>query len=166
MQLRNVFPVVVLSLLSFSAMALEKDLCLVTSDIDNNTAKIVYEMDSDNRAIEHLYQDSFQGGVRISRIELKADGLKNGIVLNRKDKYETVRMHSDNFDAERGGVLYLDTLYSGVNGQRKEYVMELAMDKDGPVMISNKQEFRKMHFIAKRSKVFGIIGIERVVFGN
>lgn len=149
-----------------NAMAEEKDLCLVTSDIDNNTAKIVYEMDSDNRAIEHLYQDSFQGNVRTARIELKADQLKNGIVLNRKDKYITVRMHSDNYDSERGGVLYLDTLYSGVSGERREYVMEVAMDKDGPVLISNKQNFKHMHFVAKRSKVFGIIGIERVVFGN
>jgi hypothetical protein len=165
-QFRNVFTAVLVSFIIFGAEASEKVLCIVTSDIDSDIGKIVYEMDSENRGIEHLYQDTFHNGVKTARIELKADGLKDGIVLNRKDKYETVRMHSDNFDPERGGVLYLDTLYSGISGERKEYEMELAMDKNGPILIQNKIIFNKMNIVAKRSKVFGIIGIEKVNFGN
>ncbi len=166
MQLRMVLPTVLLLFISFKTYAVEKILCGVTSDIDNDVGKIVYEMDKDNRTIEHLYQDSFRNGVRTGRIELKADALRDGIVLNRKDKYVTVRMHSDNFDPERGGVLYLDTLYSGASGERKEYLMELAMDATGPILIKNNQTFTKMKFIAKRSRVLGVIGIEKVLFGN
>lgn len=166
MQLRSVFPIVLLSLLSFTAMAEEKVLCVVTSDIDSDTGKIVYQMDSENRGIEHLYQDTFHNGVRTDRIEIKADALKDGVVLNKRDKYIILRMHSDNYDSERGGVIYLDTLYSALSGERKEYEMDIAMDKSGPVLIANKQNFSKMTFVAKRSKIFGIIGIEKILFGN
>lgn len=152
--------------LTFSASAIEKVLCDVTSDIDKDNAKIVYEMDEDNRVIKHLYQDSFRAGVRTARIELEASGLKDGIVLNRKDKYVTVRMYSENFDPERGGILFLDTLYSGLSSERREYEVELAFDLNGPVLIQNKQPITKMKFIAKRSRVLGVIGIEKVLFGN
>jgi len=165
-QLRMVLPTVLFLIISFKAIAAEKVLCDVTSDIDSDTGKIVYEMDEEDRAIKHLYQDSFRNGVRVARIELQADGLREGIVLNRKDKYITVRMQSDNFDTERGGILYLDTLYSGVSGERREYEMEMAMDKSGPILLKNNQKFSKMKFIAKRSRVFGVIGIEKVLFGN
>lgn len=166
MQLRIVLSMVLFFSYSFSTFAAETVLCEVTSDIDNDTGKIVYEMDADNRSIKHLYQDNYHNGQRTARVELEASGLKTGIVLNRKDKYITVRMYSDNFEAESGGVLYLDTLYSGVSGERKEYVMEMALDKSVPVLIQNRQTFTKMKFVAKRSRVLGVIGIEKVLFGN
>ncbi|MDD4973153.1 MAG: hypothetical protein PHY93_02325 [Bacteriovorax sp.] len=166
MRTRFVIPVVLFFSFAISAMANEKVLCVVSSDIDSDIAKISVEMDQDNRGIAHLYQDSYHNSKLTARIELAAEGLKEGIVLNRRDKYITVRMHSDNFDPERGGVLYLDTLYSGISGERREYEMDLATDKTGPVLIQNKQNFSKINFVAKRSKVFGVIGIEKVVFGN
>jgi hypothetical protein len=152
--------------LTFSAMGMEKVLCDVSSDLDTDYAKIVYEYDGTSRGIKHLYQDAYHAGVRTGRIELKSDGLKEGIILNQKDKIITVRMYSNNYDNEQGGVLYLDTLYNGVSGERREYVMEVAMDKTGPVLIQNRALFTKMKFIAKRSKVLGVIGIEKVLFGN
>lgn len=145
-------------------MAEEKVLCDLSSDMDSDTGKIVYEMDSENRGIEHLYQDSYRNGTRVARIELKAEALREGIILNQKDNHIIVRIHSDNYDADRGGVLYIDTLYSGISGERREYVMEMAMDKEGPVLHRYNKPFNKMAFVAKRSKVFGIIGIERINF--
>jgi len=158
------YTVLFCSLATLSAHAAEKVLCTVTSDIDSDVGKIVYEMDADGRAITHLYQDTFHNGTRTERIELKADGLQGGIVLNKKDKYVIMRMQSDNFDVERGGVLRLDTLYSALSGERKEYVMEMAMDKEGPVLLANGRQFSKMSVTAKRSKVFGVIGIEKMTF--
>ena len=92
------------------------------------------------------------------------DLLGDGIVLNRKDKYITVRIYSHNFDESSGGVLFLDTLYNGVNGQRKEYVIEATMDGSDAVMTYNKVAFNRMHFVAKRSPILGVIGIEKVNF--
>lgn len=151
---------------SINVMALEKILCVISSDIDSGIGHIVVEMDQDNRAILHLYQDSYRNSELVSRTELTPSELREGIVLNRKDKYITVRMQSDNFDLERGGVLYLDTLYSGISGERKEYELDLTIDETGVVLMQNKQNFNKMSFVAKRSKIFGVIGIERVLFGK
>jgi len=152
------------SSLSLSAMGDEVVLCTVTSDIDTDVSKIIYEMDAEGRALLHLYQDTYKNGLRTERIELKSDGLQDGIVLNKKDKHVILRMQSDNFDVERGGVLRLDTLYSGVSGERKEYVMEMAMDKSGPMLIFNQKSFNQMAIVAKRSKLFGVIGIEKINF--
>jgi hypothetical protein len=165
-RLRIVLPLVLSMAFFISAQAAEKVLCVSSSDIDSDIGKIVIDMDQDNRVIEHLYQDSYHDGKLVARLELSPAELKEGIILNRKDKYIIVRMHSDNYDPELGGVLYLDTLYSGISGERKEYEFDLAMDKDGPVLIQNKANFSKMKFIAKRSKILGVIGIERVEFGN
>jgi hypothetical protein len=154
-------------LFSFLVHAEEKVLCTVTNDLDSEVAQMVYEMDQDQRAIIHLYKDVFKGGQRTERSEMKvSDLLHGGIVLNRKDKYITVRMWSDNYDPERGGMLYLDTLYSGVSGERRQYNFDLAMDKAGPVMVYNKQEFHQMKFIAKRSPILGPIGIDKVLFSK
>lgn len=152
------------SLVSLSAMGEEVVLCTVISDIDTDVGKIIYEMDTEGRALLHLYQDNYNNGLRRERIELKSDGLQDGIVLNKKDKHVIIRMQSDNFDAERGGVLRLDTLYSGVSGERREYVIEMAMDKSGPVLTYNQKPFNQMAIVAKRSKLFGVIGIEKINF--
>jgi hypothetical protein len=153
--------------LSFSLCAEEKILCTVTNDLDPEVAQMVYVMDPDQRAILHLYKDTLKAGKRVDRTEMKVSDLNNGgIVLNRKDKYITVRMWSDNFDNESGGMLYLDTLYSGVTGERRQYDFDVAMDKNGPMMVYNKQQFSQMRFIAKRSPIFGPIGIEKVLFNK
>ena len=151
---------------SFSAFSAEKTLCNVSSDIDSDTGKIIYEMDEDNRAIKHLFMDSYHNGVRSSRTELAAEGLKEGIILAKKDKYIIIRMHSDNYDTESGGLLYLDTLYSALSSERKEYMIELTKDNSGVVLLQNKQVFTKMKFVAKRSKMLGVIGIEKVILNN
>ena len=151
---------------ALSAVAGEQVLCVVSSDLDSDTGKIVVEMDQDNRTILHLYMDSYHDTKLTTRTELKASDLQAGIVLNRKDKYIIVRMHSDNFEPESGGLLYLDTLYNAISGERKEYLFDLAMELSGPVLIQNKQNFKAMKFVAKRSKVLGVIGIEKVVFEN
>ena len=166
MRLRFVLPMFLSLFIWTEAFAVEKVICVISSDIDKDIGKIVVDMNQDNRVMEHLYQDSYHDGKLIGRVELNASELKTGIILNRKDKYIIVRMHSDNYDSERGGVLYLDTLYSGISSERREYEFDLAMDKEGPVLIHEKDNFSKMKFIAKRSKVFGVIGIERVEFGN
>ncbi len=161
-----IFSLIFSFIFSFSANAAEKLLSIVASDIDTDFAKIIYEMDQDERQIIHLYLDTYHNSQLTTRNELKADELKGGIILNQKDKIIIVRMYSDNYDSERGGIIYLDTLYNGLNGERREYMMDLAIDKNGPVLIQNKIQFHKMNLVAKRSKVFGVIGIEKVKFEN
>ena len=152
---------------SFECFAREEVLCEVTNDVDKEMGKMVYDYDDETRTINHLYKDRYVNGKLMGREELKVEDLMgDGIVLNRKDKYVTVRMFSHNFDEVRGGVLYLDTLYNGVNGERKEYTMEVSIAPGEVKMMHNNLEVNKMHFVAKRSRVLGVVGIEKVVFSK
>jgi hypothetical protein len=164
--LRSTVSAVILSTsFCFSLQAAEVVLCEVTNDIDKEVGKMVYEFDEESRSLLHLYKDTYLNNQRTKREELYAkDLLGSGIVLNRKDKYITVRMYATNFDEVRGGVVYLDTLYSGVSGERKEYTMQMNIEPGKIDMTYENKEFNNMHFIAKRSPILGVIGINKVQF--
>ncbi|MBC7713131.1 MAG: hypothetical protein H7177_07315 [Rhizobacter sp.] len=172
MQLTKALPLA-LSIFAFStfinaSQATEKLLCVVTSDLDSDTAKLTYEMDEDGRKITHLWSEKWVNNKLVERAEMKMDDLLgDGVILNKKDKYVTVRLYSHNFDEERGGVLYLDTLYNAVNGTRKEYTIEVSKNTNNEIeMANNKVTFNKMKFIAKKSPILGPIGIEKVTFSK
>lgn len=156
-----------LTIFSYSLSASERVLCLVTSDVDKEVGKMVYEMDEDGRGIKNLFKERYLNDKLIERVKLDPESLNgDGIVLHKKDKYITVRLYGHNFDQERGGVLYLDTLYNGVKGERKEYTIEAGVDGDKAQMTFNKKEFTRMNFVAKRSPLLGVIGIEKVEFSK
>jgi hypothetical protein len=158
----------VLSTFLSASQAAEKLLCLVTSDIDKDQGKMIYEMDEDGRKITHLWSERWVNNKLVDRSEIQiSDLLGNGIILNKKDKYVTVRLYSHNFDEERGGVLYLDTLYNALKGQRKEYLIEVSKNLNNDIeMSSNGQSFTRMNFIGKKSPILGVIGIEKVNFSK
>ena len=157
--------VLALSTILSTAFGAEKVLCIVTNDIDKEVGKMVVDYDEESRVVTHLYKERWVDNKRIERVEMQTkELLGDGVILNRKDKYITVRIYSHNFDESSGGILYLDTLYNGVNGQRKEYTIEARMDGADAVMTYNKQPFNRMHFVAKRSAILGVIGIEKVNF--
>lgn len=167
MAARYVLPFLLVLFFSFQAVA-STTLCTISSDIDSNIAVLSYDMDEDQRSVTHMYQETYENGKLTSKEEINMDGLNNGgIILLKKDKLVVVRIWSDNFDRERGGVLYVDTLYSGISGERRQYEMDVSKNNQGNIiLLSNKNEFNKMKFIAKRSKVFGVIGIEKIVFSK
>lgn len=151
-----------------AAEAVEKVLCVVSSDVDSDIGKLVYEMDEDGRGIKHLYSEKWVNNKLIDRSEINfMDVNGDGIILHKKDKYITVRLYSHNFDEERGGVLYLDTLYNAIKGERKEYTIEVSKNINNELeMLSNKVKFSNMKFIGKKAPIVGVIGIEKVNFSK
>lgn len=157
---------VLFSSITFAA-GIEKEMVEVTSDIDKEVAKLVYVIDEDSRVLTNLYIDSYINNKRTKRQEVDTSTINGkGIILHQKDKYVTVRLYSHNFDVTQGGVLYLDTLYSGVSGERREYEIDVTMENDLAIMKYKKQAFTKMHFKAKRAPIVGPIGIEKVTFSK
>lgn len=151
---------------SFSVQATEFTLGKITSDIDKDYALLVYDRDDMTGEIVKLYADAYSQGVRIERKEFEEAGLQRGIVLLKKDKYEIVRLQSSNFERARGGTLRLDTLYSAVSSERRVYEFEVLVDPDKVRLETRNGEFNRMHFIAKRSRILGPIGIEKIQFIN
>ena len=172
MQLRKslsfALSVFMLSALINATEAVEKVLCVVTSDVDSDTGKLVYEMDEDGRGIKHMYSEKWVNNKLVSREEINIlDVNGDGIILHKKDKFVTVRLYSHNFDQERGGTLYLDTLYNAIKGERKEYTIEVSKNIINEIVMSNnKIAFNKMKFIGKKSPLLGVIGIEKVNFSK
>lgn len=170
MRIINVLPrlliIFLLSTFLNTLFAAEKVLCLVTSDLDKEVGKMVYELDEEARVIKHLYRERYIDNKLIERVEMyPKDLLGDGVILSKRDKHIAVRLYSYNFDESSGGVLYLDTLYSGVSGQRKEYPIEVRIENNNNALITyNQVPFNRMHFIAKRSPILGPIGIEKVNF--
>lgn len=170
MQLSKIVPtalaIFMLSSILSATEAAEKVLCVVSSDVDKNTGRMTYEMDEDGRGIKHIYMEAYENGKLTERKEVDMSEINgDGIILHQKDKYVTVRLFSHNFDEERGGVLYLDTLYNAVKGERKEYQIEVAKNAQSEiVMMNNKKEFNNMKFIGKKAPIIGVIGIEKVNF--
>lgn len=169
MQLFKVVPtalaIFMLSSILSATEAREKILCDVTNDIDKETARIVYEIDEESRELKGLFTERYVNNKLVERSALDiSDLLGAGVVLHKKDKYVTVRLYSHNFDEVRGGILYLDTLYNAINGQRKEYVIETSISDAEATMSYNGVAFKKMHFVAKRSGILGPIGVERIEF--
>lgn len=153
-------------LICFSVHA-EEVLCTITSDIDSSKALLTYELDQDSRSITHLYQETFENNQMVAKDEMDLSKLtKGGIVLLERSNYVIVRIWSDNFDRDQGGVLNIDTLYNGISGERRQYDIDLARKDSGFDLAHDKTEFKNMKFIAKRSKILGIIGIEKVVFSK
>ena len=166
MQLKIVSTLIVGLFISFNLYA-EEVLCTISSDIDSSIAKLTYEMDQDTQTITHMYQEKYENNQMTDREEIKVEGLTaGGIILLAKGKLTVVRIWSDNFDKNLGGVLYLDTLYSGVSGERRQYEIDLAKNKTGLVLSNNKNDFTNMQFIANRSRMFGIIGIAKINFSK
>lgn len=151
---------------SFSVLATEFTLGKITSDIDKDYALLVYDRDDMTGEIVKLYADAYSQGVRVERKEFEEAGLQRGIILLKKDKYEIVRLQSSNFERARGGTLRLDTLYSALSGERRVYEFEVLVDPDKVRLETRNGEFNRMHFIAKRSRILGPIGIEKIQFIN
>ena len=162
------FSIFALTTFISTTQAAEKLLCVVTSDIDSDVAKLSYEMDEDGRKITHLWSEKWVNNKLVERFEMKTDDLLgDGIILNKKDKYVTVRLYGHNYDDERGGILYLDTLYNAVKGDRKEYMIEVSKNQNNEIeMLNNNVVFNKMKFIAKKAPIVGVIGIEKVNFSK
>jgi hypothetical protein len=130
-------------------------------------AKLTYDLDTDGRTITHLYQETYENNKMQSKDEIDTEKLTHGgIVLLQKDKLVVVRIWSDNFDKDQGGVMYLDTLYNGISGERRQYELDVTKNETGIVLSNNKLDFTKMKFIAKRSKILGVIGIEKIIFSK
>jgi hypothetical protein len=151
-----------------TSQAAEKLLCVVTSDIDSDVGRLTYEMDEDGRKITHLWSEKWVNNKLVERNEMKtSDLLGPGIILNKKDKYVIIRLYSHNYDDERGGVLYIDTLYNAIKDERKEYTVEVSKNNNNEIEMSNNGlMFSKMKFIAKKSPIIGIVGIDKINFSK
>lgn len=146
-------------LFSFHLMAAEQLLLTVTSDGMDGTLQLKAVVDENDEAV----------GLVLYKIEdakyrraFKADQLSDGLVMLAIDKHEVVRLHSQDFETNRGGTVIVDYLSSGVSKSRANIELEVIHDGSKWIVLHDRREITSM-FMKARKIIFGkVIGIKEV----
>ena len=145
------------------AQAEEKVVATVSSDENSTNYKLVVDS-KDGREIEHFYKDVYENGKRIARDEIFAPVLiSTGVILQQVEKHVVMKLKSNDFNLEQGGMVIIDTLYSGVNGKRKSYEVQLAQDKSGWSLFQAGKIIKDIQIKTNRIKFIGTVGIKTLV---
>jgi hypothetical protein len=114
--------------------------------------------------IKFFYKDVYQEGKRVRREALDFKVItKKELVLEQRDKYLIMGLKSNNFDAELGGVITIDTLYSGVNNSRKEYDLDLTKDRSGWILVKTGKVIKHIHIQSNKMTILGTVGIKNLL---
>ena len=152
-------------ILSFNAFSYEEVLSVTDNDDNNEIYKLVVEVDEVTQSLKELFKDTYVGGVKIKRNIL--DPLKlstnQGVVLEERRGYNVLSLKSDNFDYDLGGRITVDTLYSGLSGERRGYDIELAKDLVGWQLFRNNKIVTKFHVKVNKKIIVGAIGIKSLI---
>ena len=151
--------------LSLSASAREEVLSVTDNDDNNEVYKLVVDADDNTDTLKKLFKDTYLNNKLIKREVLNPLDLKtkNGVILEKRDGHNVLNLKSDNFDYDRGGRIIIDTLYSGVSGDRKSYDLELAKDKTGWKLFKGQKAVSKFHVKVNKVIIVGAIGIKTIV---
>lgn len=150
-------------IVSFNAFSQEEVLSVTDNDDNTEIYKLVVKVDKKTQSLKEIYKDTYSAeGKKINRAVLNPANLttEDGVILEERDGYNVLNLKSDNFDHDRGGIITIDTLYSGFTGERKGYEVHLAKDKTGWKLFSNKKVVTKFHIKVNRSIILGTVGIK------
>lgn len=149
-------------ILSFNAFSQEEVLSVTDNDDNKEIYKLVVKVDKTTQSLKEFYKDTYVNGAKIKRTVLNPEDLKldSGVIMEERDGYNVLNLKSDNFDYDRGGRITVDTLYNGFTGERRGYDVELAKDKVGWKLFSNKKVVTKFHIKVNRVVILGVVGIK------
>ncbi len=145
------------------ARASEQVVANITKDSGNTSYKLVIDS-NDGRGIKTFYKDVYENGKKISREALDAQVMiKTGMILEQREKYVIMKLKSNNFDLEQGGIVIVDTLYNGANGERKSYEIQIAQSKSGWSLFKAGKAISQIQIQTNRVMILGEVGIKNLV---
>ncbi len=149
---------------SFAAHASEQTLATIGNDENPNTYLLVVDSTDGNRAIKTFYKDVYANGRRVTREALDYRVLlRSGMILEQRNQYVVLKLKSNNFDEEQGGIITVDTLYNGANGTRKTYDVQLAKEKSGWALINQGKIIKKIFIQTNKVMILGSVGIKNLI---
>lgn len=150
-------------LLSGRVLAREDIIATITNDENKEVYNMIVASDDETNTIMAFYKDDYLNGKKYERELLSSSELvSRGVVLDQRGARTVIALKSDNYDNERGGMLTIDTLYSGVNGQRKEYEVELAQSEQGWKLFKKGKLISKLHIVVNKKFLLGAIGVKEI----
>lgn len=152
-------------LLSGKILAREEIIATITNDENKQVYTFVAETNENIDSIKSFYKDNYSPAGRKTNRELLASEklTTGGLVLEKRGNHEVLKLESNNFDLEQGGVVTIDTLYNGVSGQRKEYDLHLAKAQDGEWrLFKGSKVIKKLHIIVNKKFALGAVGVKEI----
>lgn len=149
-------------MLSLNVFSQEVVLSTTDNDDNNEIYTLVVLVDAETQSLKELYKDTYIDGTKIKRSVLNPEDLtkQSGIVLEERRGYNVLNLKSNNFDYDFGGTIKIDTLYSGISGERRVYEVELAKDNGGWKLFDKSKVVTKFHVKVNRKVIIGTIGIK------
>ena len=142
--------------------AAEHTLATITNDVDTNSYVLVIDSSDGDREVKAFYKDTFSKGKRILRESFDYRSLNSGMILMKQDKYIVMKLQSNNFDNQQGGMMNLDTLVNGASGSRKSYALELSKDKTGWILLNQNKTVKQIFIQSNKVMVLGVVGIKNI----
>lgn len=145
------------------AKASEQVIADITTDSSKTSYKLIVDA-KDGRTIKTFYKDIYENGKKISREVLDANiMLKTGMILEQRDSYVVMKLKSNNFDLEQGGIVTVDTLYNGATGERRGYEIQIAQSKSGWSLFKSNKIISQIQIQTNRVMLLGEVGIKNLV---
>ena len=153
-----------LLLFTFNLFAKEEVLAVVTNDENAETYKFILESDDTLGDVKAFYKDNYLKGTKTKRTRLEAKELssRNGLVLEQRGEHKVIALKSDNFDRVRGGIINIDTLYNGANGERHDYEIQLSKDRSGWKIFKSGRIVSKLHIEVNKIFLVGTVGVKNI----
>lgn len=152
-------------LLSGKILAREEVIATITNDENKQVYTFVADTNSETDSIRAFYKDNYSAsGKKIDRELMASEKLtEGGLVLEKRGDHEVLKLNSENFDLDQGGIVTIDTLYNGVNGQRKEYDLQLAKATDGEWrLFKGAKIVTKLHIVVNKKFMLGAVGVKEI----
>jgi hypothetical protein len=148
---------------SGKVLAREDVIATITNDDNQQVYNMVVQSDEETNTIKAFYKDNYLDGKKLERELLpSAELVTTGVILDQRGDRTVLSLKSDNFDNERGGLITVDTLFSGVNGQRKEYEMELSQSQAGWKLFKGGKIISKLRILVNKKFLLGTVGIKDI----
>ncbi len=152
-------------LLSGKVLAREEVIATITNDENKQVYTFVADTNSETDSIRAFYKDNYSAsGKKVDRELMASEKLtEGGLVLEKRGNHEVLKLNSENFDLDQGGIVTIDTLYNGVNGQRKEYDLQLAKATDGEWrLFKGSKIVTKLHIVVNKKFMLGAVGVKEI----
>ena len=154
-----------ISLVSFSALALDHNLMKITNDEDGDIVIFVLETNEHNTEIVGMRKDIYDSRMKfIDTVAWSANEvLQGGAVIATSGNYKVVKLKvSSPFSLQNGGTINLDYLYSGITGSRKDFKISLKKSNGKWINSKGKTVIKKLHFVSNKKMIVGTIGIKEI----
>jgi len=144
-------------------LAKEEIIATITNDENPEVYTFVAQTDEATNAIKAFYKDDYINGKKTERELLPSAELnKAGVVLEKRGDHTVINIKSEDFDYAQGGIVTIDTLFNGINGERKEYDLQLAKSPSGWKLFRGNKIITRLHIEINKKALIGAVGVKNI----